>query len=245
MGWWIYLQANNLTNTFPAYLFNWFYGLIGFSAFIYGIRLAFTKWGGMKSLIGRAILCLSVGLFCQWFGLQIWSYYNLIAKVEVPYPSLADAGYFGLAPFYTLAALYISRASGAKFSLRTSVGKLYAFLIPLPALALAYLLFLKDVGLDPTNPLKMFFDIAYPLGEILPVSIAIFTLTLSNKLLSGTMKGRVLYLVGAFSFQFMTEYVFLIMAGQGLYQNGGVADLLYASSHAVMALGLVYFSSYD
>lgn len=245
LGWWIKIQLSGVTGTDEAYLFNWSYGLIGLSATIYGLIVAFSKWGGWESIIGKGLIFLSFGLFGQWFGLQIWTYYNILAKVEVPYPSLADIGYFALIPFYTLAALMFAIAAGAKFSLRTSGGKLYALLIPLIALAIVYWLFLKDIGFNGSDPIKTFLDFGYPLGEILPVSIALFTLTLSKSLLGGTMKSRILFLVGAFFFQFLTEYLFLYAAGVGTYVNGGWNDLLYATSYTIMALGIVSFRDYS
>lgn len=242
LGWWIFLQTQGIQQ---AYLFNWFYGLIAISGAIYGIRLAYNNWGGWNSVIGRGLILLSLGLLGQWFGLQVWTYYNVIATIEVPYPSLADLGYFSLIPAYALAAVMFALASGAKFSLGTSGGKIWAFFIPLLALVTSTLLFLKDVGFDLANPLKLFLDIGYPLGEIIPVSIAVFTLTLSRKLLGGTMRSKILYLVGAFFFQFLTEYAFLYAAGVGSYQNGGFNDLMYATSYTIMSLGLVAFSKYE
>lgn len=243
--WWVYLQLGDLTNTTQAYLFDWFYGLIGLSGAIIGIHISFSKWGGWSSVIGRGLIFLSLGLIGQWFGLQVWTYFNVIAKIEAPYPSLADVGYFALIPAYTLGALMFALASGAKFSLRTKRGKIGALFIPLIALTLAYVLFLKDVGIDLSDSLKSFLDFGYPLGEIIPVSIALFTLTLSRDLLGGTMKSRILFLVGAFFFQFLTEYAFLYTAGVDTYVNGGWNDLMYATSYAIMSLGLISFKSYE
>lgn len=242
--WWIKLQVQDLPAP-EVYLFNWFYGLIALSGAIYGISIAYGKWGGWNSVIGKGLIFLPLGLISQWFGLQVWTYYNILGKVEVPYPSLADFGYFGLIPSYTLGALMFAQASGAKVSLKTSKGKIQAIIIPLAALIVSYGLFLKNVGFDLEDPIRVFFDLAYPLGEILPVSIALFTLTLSVKLLGGKMKTRILYLVGAFFFQFLTEYIFLYRAGAELYVNGGLTDLMYATSYAIMTLGLISFKSIE
>lgn len=243
--WWIYIQKNGLTNSQTAYLFNWFYGLIAFNGGFYSIYVSVKKWGGWSSVLGRGLIFLPLGLISQAFGLQVWTYYNVIAHVEVPYPSLADIGYFALIPAYTLGALMFAQASGGKFSLRSFKGKLFAFIIPALGLFLAYALFVKDIGFDPSNLLKTFLDFGYPLGEILPVSIALFTLTLSRNLLGGTMKSRVLYLVAAFVFQFLTEYAFLYTAGKQTYVNGGWNDIMYATSYMIMSLGLISFSRYD
>lgn len=242
--WWIILQSQS-SNASQSYLFNWFYGLIALSGAIYGIYIANKNWGGWSSVIGRGLIFLPLGLLGQWFGLQVWTYYNMIAQVEVPYPSIADLGYFALIPAYTLGAWMFVQASGGKFSLRTSGGKIQALFIPLVALVISSALFLRNIGFDTSNPVKLFLDFGYPLGEIIPVSIALFTLTLSRNLLGGSMKNKILYLVGAFFFQFLTEYAFLYTAGNGTYINGGWNDMMYATSYTIMSLGLIMFRNYD
>ncbi len=59
------------------------------------------------------------------------------------------------------------------------------------------------------------------------------------------MRSRVFMLILAFSVQFFTEYFFLYQSGQGTYINGGVADLLYATSYAVMGLSLASLSKIE
>ncbi len=108
--WWIILRMHHTDNN---YLFNWSYGVIALVSSLYAFYVAKKRWGGFGSVFGKLIIFLGIGLLAQWFGLQIWTYYNLIAKVEVPYPSWADLGYFGLVPAYFVAALYLGKISGS------------------------------------------------------------------------------------------------------------------------------------
>lgn len=242
--WWIRLTS--IGHPIPeSYIFDWTYGLIGLTGALYGIFSVSKVWGGYKSVMGKGFIFISCGLLAQWLGLQIWTYYNIVAKVAVPYPSLADLGYFGLVPFYTLGALMLARASGAKFSIKTKHGKAYSVLIPLCMLILAYALFVKDIGITKTNLIKTFFDFGYPLGEIIPVSIALITFLSARKLFGGKLKNRIIYLLFAFSFQFLTEYYFLYTSGKNTYYNGSFSDLLYATSYTIMSLGLISFKSYE
>jgi hypothetical protein len=240
--WWLVIQAGNLEN---VYLFNWAYGLIGLSSAIYAWHIANKRWGGFKSTMGKLIIFLGIGLFAQWLGLQIWTYYNLIAKVEVPYPSLADIGYFALVPAYAIAAVMLAKVCGIKFSLSSLRGKLALFLFPALALGLAFGLFLRNVGFDTTDPIRLFFDIAYPVGEIIPATIALVVLFAANENIGGKMRSRILWLIAAFVFQFLTEYLFLYQTANGSYVNGGIADLMYATSYAIMGLGLVGLSQLE
>lgn len=242
--WWIKLNLSGVP-TGETYLFNWSYGLIPLIGAFYGIFKVSKVWGGYKSVLGKGLILISLGLFGQWFGLQIWTYYNVFLKIEAPYPSLADVGYFSLVPFYAFGALMFAHAAGAKFSLRTFTGKMIALIIPSVMLLVAYGLFIKNLGFDISSPIKTFFDFGYPLGEIIPVSIAIFTFFLSKRFLGGKMKTRILYLAFAFSFQFVTEYAFLYAVTAGTYGNGGINDLLYATSYTIMSLGLISFKNYN
>lgn len=244
VAWWVYINTQSLQNTTLSYWFNWFYGIIALIGAIYGLYTSLKVWGGFSSVMGKALIFLALGLLGQWFGLQVWTYYNVIARLEVPYPSLADIGYFALIPCYAIAAYLIAYASGAKFSLKTPIGKILAASIPIAALLTAYFLFIRNVGFDFSDPLRLFLDIGYPLGEIIPVSIALFTISLATGLLGGSMKSRIVFLTIAFSFQFITEYIFLYKAGLGIYNNGGFSDLMYATSYTIMSLVLISFIEY-
>ncbi len=237
--WWMIIRSNNTENN---YLFNWSYGLIALTSAIYGMYVAKTRWGGKRSALGKLLIFLGIGLLAQWIGLQIWTYYNVIAKVEVPYPSWADVGYFGLVPAYVVAALLLAKVTGARYSLKSLKGKLIVFVIPVVSLIAAYLLFVNKVGFADSSALKVFFDLAYPLGEIIPVTIALAVLLMTTDLLGGKMRSRIQLLVFAFAFQFITEYFFLYQTGVGTYVNGGISDLLYATSYAIMGLTLASFS---
>jgi len=240
LGWWIYLQ----TDKSSVYYFYGYYSSVALSGGLYAFWLSFKKWGGTKSVIGKGLIGLGVGLLGEALGLLVWTYYNLIAEVAVPYPSLADLGYFALIPAYTFAAIMFAWAAGVNFSLRTARGKLQVLIIPLIALTLAYGLFLNDTEIDFSSPLTVFLNIGYPLGDIIPVSIALLTLTLSIKLLGGTMRSRIMFLVLAFFFQFLTDYVFLYLIASEKFVDGGISDLMYVTSYAIMSLGIIAFRDY-
>lgn len=239
LAWWFVIRSNHTENN---YLFNWSYGLIALTSGVYGICIAYKKWGGAKSVLGKLIIFLGIGLLAQWVGLQIWTYYNMIAKVEVPYPSWADLGYFGLVPAYVVAALCLGRVSGARFSIKSLKSKFIIVLLPVISLGASFLLFLNKVGFADSSPLKVFFDLAYPIGEIIPVTIALAVLLMTTDIMGGKMRSRLQLLVFAFGFQFITEYFFLYQSGVGTYVNGGLSDLLYATSYAIMGLTLASFS---
>lgn len=240
--WFLQIRSSGSENN---YLFNWSYGLIALVSAVYSWRIASKYWGGFKSTMGKLIIFLGIGLFSQWVGLQIWTYYNVIAKVEVPYPSLADIGYFGLVPAYVLAAIMLAKVTGVRFSLRSLMGKFILLAIPIASLVAAFFMFVRNVGFEDSSPLQIFFDLAYPIGEVIPAAIALVVLLSTGGIMGGRMRPRMYLLILAFSVQFFTEYFFLYRSGQGTYINGGVVDFMYATSYAVMGLSLAALSKVE
>lgn len=236
--WWVILFLSGVQETSQNYLFGATYGLISLWGGVWGLIIS-KRWGGFASTIGKAIIFLSLGLLAQEFGQLVFSYYIIFLNVEIPYPSLADVGFFGSIPFYIIGMAYIAKAAGAKFSLNTVFNKLQVVAVPLIILVISYLLFLKDYEFDFSNPLQIFLDFGYPFGEALYISVAILAYTLSRKLLGGLMKSRILLLIGAFAMQYLADFNFLYQNSQGTWINGGYGDYIYFLAYFIMTLGLI------
>ncbi len=238
--WWISIFVSGLKETSQNYLFAATYGLICIWGAGWGFIIS-KKWGGFSSVLGRSLIFLSLGLLAQEFGQLVFSYYNVFLHVEVPYPSVADIGFFGTIPFYIYGIWLMARASGARFSLKSLGNQIQAFLIPAVILTASYLFFLKDYTFDYSHPLQIFLDFGYPLGEAFYVSLAILTYTLSRNLLGGIMKSKVLFIVAAFAAQYTAEFNFLYQNSKGTWINGGYGDYLYFLSYTIMVLGIIQF----
>jgi hypothetical protein len=242
--WWIKIFLSGSRETDENYLFGSVYASIALVGGLYGLAIS-KKWGGYKSLVGRGTMFLALGLFGQWFGQTVWSYYNIVAHVEVPYPSIADIGYFSIIPLYALGMFSFAKASGALLTLRTAKGKLNASLVLVAMVLISYFLFLKNLTPDLSQPLRTFLDFGYPFGEAITITIALLTYTLSKGLLGGKMKSRVLYLIFALIVQYVTDYTFLYKASAETYYNAGPVDLMYATSFTAMAIGLIALSKLE
>jgi hypothetical protein len=239
---WLWILQTGSTEGNINNLYGVLYPIISLIGGLSGLLYVSKKWGSTKSLVGRGVFFLSLGLLAEVFGQWAWSYYTIIKHVEVPYPSIADIGYFAIVPFYIYAMYNFAVASGVKLSLKSFFGKLQAILIPIIMVTVAYFLFLKNVEIDTTNYLKTFLDFGYPGFEAISVSIGILTYSLSKDVLGGIMKSRVLYVIFALIVQYITDYVFLYQVGVGTYYNAGLVDLLYTTSFMVMSLGIIYFN---
>jgi len=238
---WIFFQGykEGLINN----LYGATYPIISLIGGLYGIFWVSKKWGGYKSLVGKGIFFLSLGLLAEVFGQWTWSYYVMVQKIEVPYPSIADLGYFAIIPLYIYAMYNFSKASGIKIGLKNFFGKVQAIVIPLIMVTIAYFLFFKDLVLDFSDPLRTFLDFGYPGFEIIAISIAILTYSLSRNVLGGIMKPQVLFIIFALIFQYITDYTFLYRAGIEAYYNAGPVDLLYTISFMIMTLVIISLGS--
>jgi hypothetical protein len=218
------------------------YGVMALWGAICGIGVAY-KWGGMKSVLGRSILMFSLGLLAQEFGQIAYAYLSFFKHVEVPYPSIGDIGYFGSIPLYIYGVFLLAQASGVSVKLRSFQHKLKAIIIPLLMLGTGYFLFLQEYKFDWSSPLKILLDFGYPLAQAIYISVAILTYLLSQGVLGGIMKNKVLFILFALLVQFLSDYTFLYQSSKGLWSVGGINDYMYLCAYFLMTMGLLQFKT--
>ena len=239
-AWWISLQTIYApASAEQLQLWAASYQIIALFGALVGIAIS-LRWGGLRSLIGRAISMFSLGLLFQVFGQSVYSYYIYFLNQPIPYPSIGDVGYFGSIPLYFYGALLIARAAGAHFPLRGYRNQLLSVILPLLMLSLSYTIFLSGYSFDWSTPVKMLLDFGYPLGQAMYVSAAILAFLLSRNLLGGLMRLPMLAFIGALIIQYIADFMFLYQANAGLWFAGGTNDMIYAVSYLVMTLSLIY-----
>lgn len=241
--WWIFLFLSGAKESSANYFFGATYGFICIWGGLIGLLFVAPKWGGFESVIGRAISVLSLGLLMQEFGQLVFSYYNIFLQIPVPYPSIADIGFFGTIPFYIYGIYLIAKMSGAKFSLKKMKNQFLALLIPVVMLLITYAIFLRDYEFDFSDPLKIFLDFGYPFGEAIYISIAILAYGLTRNLLGGLMRGKILLIIVAFVLQYIAEFNFLWQSYNQTWLNGGYGDYLYFLAYFTMAIGIIQLKS--
>lgn len=242
-GWWVFLyfveggalEAQNLRWAATYQVLALWGGLFGL--------WASRPWGGVRSWMGRAIVFFSAGLLLQNFGQSVFSYFNLVSQIEIPYPSLADVGYFGSLILYVLGAISLAKVAGIGVKWRHFNGKFEAVVIPVLMLGFSYFFFLRGYEADWGAPLRMFLDFGYPLGEAIYVSLAIMTLLMSRNILGGIMKQPLTFIMIALIAQYSAEFNFLYQASRMTWLNGGYGDFMYSFSYFVMAVSLIKIHS--
>ncbi len=195
-------------------------------------------WGGWRSVVGRANLAFAFGLLAQSFGQSVFSYF-FYRGIDVPYPSLADIGFFGSIPFYIYGAWQLIKFSNVKISFKSVKNLLLAFIIPLAMLILSYLIFLKSYEFDWTDKLKIILDFGYPLGQAIYVSLAILALLVSKNIAGGIMRKPALLFIFSLVMQYAADYTFLYTSNNGTFVGGGIVDYMYLLSYFLMSISLI------
>ncbi len=249
MGWFLYLYITQTTSGGPANIYSNTYGIIPLIGGIYGFLLA-RRWGGFSSAVGRAVSFLSLGLITWGFGMVIWLYYNIILGVSVPYPSWADASFVISWPLWAIGIINLSRATGAKFELRKMEGKILLFVIPAVIIAISYYLLvvvarggvltMPDSTLSPfMNQLKLFFDLAYPIGDVVILSLSILIYGLSFKYFGGLYRTAIYIVLAGFIANYFADFTFSYTTTLTTYYNGSLADVLFTMTMTLLSMGIV------
>ncbi len=236
--WWIVLQLLQASSTSTeVQIWAGLYQITALFGSIAGFTIA-KKWGGFHSMMGRAALMFSTGLFFQVIAQSAGTY--LAWKVgTVPYPSLSDVGAFGALIFYAAGVIFLAKASGAHVSLRSYKGKFMAIIIPLLFLGSSFAVFLNSYEYDWSQPLITFLDLGYPLGEAFYVSMAILAYFLSRNVLGGIMRIPILTFIFALIAEYVADFLFLYDSHASTYVYGGFNDWLFVFSYSLMAISLI------
>jgi hypothetical protein len=244
---WLYFFITGKANvdgviTLGGALYQFALGIVPLVGGILGLTKA-GQWGWSKSFVGRAVLLISAGAICWGIGQMFWSvYYNIISQVDIPYPSLADVGYSLSFPFLALGLVSLSKATGARFSLKHPLGKLLAILITLiGSIAAYYLLVVVARGgvIDFTEGgLKLFFDIVYPLGDLVIFLFSALIYGLSFNYLGGTYKIPILSILAGMFVLFIGDFTFSYTTTVGTYYNGHWVDLVLPTAWMLMVFGV-------
>lgn len=239
--WWVFINVTHMRDTSLNYAFAFVYGFMPLLGGIAGMISA-SRWGMMKSAVGKALFFFSLGLITWGMGEMIWSYYNFALQVEIPYPSWPDALFIVSWPLWSIGVYYLSFATGARFGMKTANGKRLLFIIPIVAvIASYYLLIVVARGGSFTvynEAFKVFFDLAYPIGDVVILTMAGLMYGLSVKLLGGRFKWPVLITLLGFVMNYFADFGFSYTTTVGSFFNGNWVDLLFTTAMFLMTFGV-------
>lgn len=241
VAWWASFQSV-VVNQGPSV--QWFGGTYGIIALI-GACIGFSamrKWGGHKTVLGRALLFYALGLLAQEIGQLTYQYYVTVAKIQIPYPSWGDIGFFGGVLLYIYATVLLCKAVGVRFSLQRKKYKLIAILVFAAILSTSYFVFLHHHQYDWHKPLTVFLDLGYPLGQAIYISLAVTAYLLSRRMLGGIMRAGILIIILALVVQYFSDFTFLYQSSRGTWLQGRWNDLSYCVAYFILATAMVKFN---
>jgi hypothetical protein len=242
---WAILFVGGSKEGFYNYLYSFLFGLIPLIGGIFAM-VGSRTWGGLKSAVGKAVFFIGLGIFCWGCGETIWSYYNFFLGIPAPYPSLADLGFAPSIFFYGLGAAYLSKATGARFGLRNKYAKIFVTLAPIIILIASYYLLVvlaRGGTLVPQGEtsLKIILDIAYPLGDLLGLIIAVLISGLSFQYLGGMYKYDIFSILLGLGVMYIADTVFSYTTTVGTYYNANFGDLLLTLGLFFITFGVLGF----
>lgn len=241
LAYWIILFFSGLKIGFWNYMSSLVISFIPLVGGLVGI-IGSRRWGLFSTSIGKARFFISVGLFCWGSGNIIWGYYNFFVSVEIPYPSLADAGYLSASIFWIIGIIYLSKATGAKFSLREKKSTFFLLFIPVLIFFFScYLLFFVIKRPFTESFLKMFFDMAYPTVDIIILTLASIIFGLSVNFFGGKYKLSLFMILAGFAGMYIADFMFSYTTALNIYYNGSFTEILFGLALFLLTWGTLSF----
>ena len=240
LGWWFSFQHVVENQGLSVQRFGYTYGAVALIGAFVGFFAA-RKWGGFKTILGKALMFFSLGLLFQEAGQLILAYYIYVSKIQIPYPSWGDVAYFGSTLSYVCSAFFLSKAAGIKFSLKQGKYKVIALLVPAVLLVVSWVLLLHHHQYDWGKPLTVFLDFGYPIGDASYISLAIIAYLLSRRMLGGIMRAGIILVILALFIQYIADFTFIYQSSRGTWLTGKINDLTYLIAYFLMTTAMVKF----
>lgn len=242
--WWILIFKRNLVDTKENYIFGLLIGVLALLGGVIGI-IKSRKWGFLKSVVGKSICFLALGLMTWGVGTVIFAYYNLFLNIAVPYPSIADVAYIVSWPLWTIGMIYLAQAIGVKYQLKKVGGKIFLIFIPLIIIPFSYFLLFtiaRGGSIDFSGgALKLFFDLTYPIGDIVILTTATLIYSLSIHYLGGVFRFPILIIMFGFLMNFFADFAFSFTTTNGTFYVADWVDLLFTTTMFILSLGVSLF----
>ncbi|MEO6077704.1 MAG: hypothetical protein ABIP54_02870 [Candidatus Andersenbacteria bacterium] len=242
---WVALYLSHITEGFYNYLYSFLFGLIPLIGGFFAMMCS-EKWGRFTTAIGKAVFFIGLGLFLWGCGETIWSYYNFFAGIAAPYPSLADIGFAPSIFFYGIGALYLSKATGAKFGFRKTSAKILTVLGSIILLAISYYLLVVVarggvIVPEGESTLKTILDVAYPIGDFVALILAALISGLSFKYMGGKYVTSTVAILLGLLVMFIGDVVFSYTIAVNTYYNADFGDLILTFGLFLLTFGVLGF----
>jgi len=183
--------------------------------------------------LGWSFMSVSASLWAA--GEVVWSVYEVGLGVEVPYPSLADAGFLLAVPF-AIAGIRAFWSAPRGTSARWRVW-FDGVIVALALISTAWAFGLREVYQSDEVWSTKAFDLAYPLGDVLIGTILILAIRRATHQQQGRMA---LLLAGVASYS-IADSAFSYLTAEGTFGSvGSVLDTGWFAGYLMIALAAIY-----
>ncbi len=223
------LAATNAKTTTWNYLFNAAVGVF----YVVASIVAFRRSQHTKPHSSSRKILIYLGLAALSWGIAflVWTYYNLVVQVDIPYPSIADLFFLVSYPLlgFALWELHIN------YDTFISSKDIQESVVIVLVAAVVIFFYLNRPDLSPDLGLtKNLLNVAYSLADVMLVAIAFIELRSGQ-----AKKYKGLYFLVAFLLlQAGGDFLFAYRNNADIYWNGDFADLLFGASAFALALAV-------
>ena len=184
--------------------------------------------------LGWALMSISAGLWAA--GEVVWSIYEVGLGTQVPYPSLADAGFLAAVPFaFAGIRAFWGNARGTSSRWRVWFD---GVIVALALTSTAWAFGLKSVWTSD-SPTKIL-DLAYPVGDILIGTILILAIRRASQ----QQAGRMAFLLAGVASYSIADSAFAYLTAQGAFGAvGSILDTGWFAGFLMIGLAAVYPAS--
>ena len=165
-------------------------------------------------------------------GELIWSWNEVVKGEEVPFPSLADAGYLFAIPIAIAGVLALTSAPRRMTTRGEAV--LAGAIVAMSLLFIAWAAGLSKVyDTSSTSPEALLIGLAYPVGDIITATVLVLALRRARR---GEV-GRMLLLLGGLACNALADSAFAFMTANGTYGAlGSTLDAGWVVGYLMIAL---------
>jgi len=229
----LWLQFTGRTDT----IFNTWASSISGVVFLISSIICFYYYKkiGDRGSISIAILATGISNLFFFLGSIVWTFYNFIFDIDIPYPSVADL-------FFILMPIAYAVAVGSMLQLYRSSTKINTwFIATIIFIAFAYLIFSTIGKPDISSELTFwnnFFNFSYAISDSLYVGAGVALLFIAG----GTIyKGILVWVIGMFLIT-IADLLFTYRDALGILWNGDIADQLYTLSAIIFTYAVILLS---
>ena len=227
--WYLYLLILPTKNTVLNYLYNLGYSLAFFTSAgisIYGIKIL-----GFGAKVSKSLLFFGLAAFLYATGLVIWVYFNLVLKVAIPYPSVADIFFVA---FYPVLGLGILTVLGTFVTISNKKVIFETMFLAIVAVFLINILNRPDLSAN-LSVLTKVLNVAYPLFDVLLISLTYVSIRISSRKIEPSL----MLIICALIFQAAGNLLFSYRSATNIYWNGDIADFFLTMAGISIAFAVI------